>query len=161
MGKIGSLLLRLFVSRPSMLIINTIGILFSLFCLKSIIPMIFGHYSDADLHAITTTLNGIAGMFVALGVLYEERETILKIAKTKPNDRDEHLNHVAHEDGLGLLVLGLFMEILTISLEIPNKILDTSGVEAIMMISCCIMVAIALFIQGDLTKDYIKTYFKK
>ena len=158
---IGSILLKGFVSRPSMLIINTIGLLFCVYCFKAIVPMLWAGYTPADLEAMLKTLNGIAGMFVALGVLYEERETILHISKAKPKQRDTYLNIVAHEDGLGLLVIGLFMEILTISIEIPNKILDTSRVEYGLLVTCSLFVLFAMTIQFDLTKDYIKTYFKK
>jgi hypothetical protein len=161
MKKIGSVLLRGFVSRPSMILINTIGMLFCLYCFTAIMPMLWHGYNKEDLEAMITTLNGIAGMFVALGVLYEERETILHIAKAKPIYFDGYLNTVAHENGLGLLVIGLFMEILTVSLEIPNKILDTSNVEYGMLVACCLMVLGAIAIQFDLAKDYIKTYFKK
>jgi hypothetical protein len=161
MRKIGSILLHGFVSRPSMILINTIGMLFCVYCFTSIVPMLWYGYNKEDLEVMITTLNGIAGMFVALGVLYEERETILHIAKAKPKYFDGYLNTVAHEDGLGLLVIGLFMEILTVSLEIPNKILDTSNVEYGMLVACCLMVLGAIAIQFDLAIDYIKTYFKK
>lgn len=81
MKNIGSILLRGFVSRPSMILINTVGMLFCLYCFSAILPMLVHGYNKEDLEAMITTLNGIAGMFVALGVLYEERETILHIAK--------------------------------------------------------------------------------
>lgn len=161
MKNIGSILLRGFVSRPSMILINTVGMLFCLYCFSAILPMLLHGYNKEDLEAMLKTLNGIAGMFVALGVLYEERETILHIAKATPKNRDQYLNIVAHEDGLGLLVIGLFMEILTISVEIPNRILDTSNVEYGLIVACCLMVLGAVTIQFDLAKDYVKTYFKK
>lgn len=160
MKKIGSLFLRGFVSRPSMITINTIGLLFCLYCFSAIMPMLMHGYNKDDLEAMITTLNGIAGMFVALGVLYEERGTILHIAKAKHGKHDEYLNIVAHEDGLGLLVIGLFMEILTVCLEIPNRILDTSHVEYGLLVVTCLMVIGAICIQFDLAKDYFKTYFK-
>jgi hypothetical protein len=114
-----------------------------------------------EVHSVTTTLNGIAGMFVALGVLYEERADILKLTNAVETHREHYLNHVAHSDGMGLLVLGLFIEILTISIEIPNKILDTSHVETGLLIASFIMVVIAVIIQLGLTKDFIKTYIKQ
>jgi len=69
MKNIGSILLRGFVSRPSMILINTVGMLFCLYCFSAILPMLVHGYNKEDLEAMITTLNGIAGMFVALGAI--------------------------------------------------------------------------------------------
>ena len=144
-----------------MLIINITGLLYCVWCLFGIFPMFSRSLSPEEIHSITTTLNGIAGMFVALGVLYEERADILKLTNAAETHREHYLNHVAHSDGMGLLVLGLFIEILTISIEIPNKILDTSHVETGLLIASLVMVVLAIIIQLGLTKDFIKTYIKQ
>jgi len=156
-----SLLLKAFISRPGMLLINVSGLFYCIWCLIGIYPMFHRVLTPEEVHSVTTTLNGIAGMFVALGVLYEERADILKLTNAVETHREHYLNHVAHSDGMGLLVLGLFIEILTISIEIPNKILDTSHVETGLLIASFIMVVIAVIIQLGLTKDFIKTYIKQ
>lgn len=124
-------------------------------------PMLI-HYTPEMLEKIVSGLEGIATIFVALGVFYECREDIMeKILKCKLRPYDHYLNIVAYEDGIGLLVIGLFMEILTISIKTPNDILDTRSVEYILLIICMVLVVISIFIQFDLFKDYLKTYFTK
>jgi uncharacterized membrane protein len=156
-----SFLLKSFVSRPGVILINLAGLFYCIWCLIGIFPIFTRQLTDVEMHTITTTLNGIAGMFVALGVLYEEREDIMKLAHGEHSTKQHYLNHVAHNDGMGLLVLGLFIEILTISIEIPNKILNTSHIEKGLLIASFIMVALALLIQLSLTIDFLKTYIKK
>jgi Flp pilus assembly pilin Flp len=153
------LLLQALMSRTAVIILNTLGIIYCTSLLLKIFPSIHG-YAGHIYEGVITALNGIATVFVALGVVYEERETILhKIAKSTPRPYDDYLNNVAHEDGLGLLVLGLFVEIMTISIETPNKFLDTSGVEYTLLLTSFGLIAISIIIQFDLLKDYAKTYF--
>lgn len=131
-----------------------------LFCIRCVYIMAPNIWAGTMIDEITKTLNGIATMFVALGVLLEERETILKMSKAKLIDNDPYLNCVAHENGLGLLLLGLFMEISTILIEVPNKICNTDHIEKWLFLGTVGMVILSILIMLDLVKDYVKTYFK-
>jgi hypothetical protein len=62
---------------------------------------------------------------------------------------------------MGLLLLGLFMEIVTLMIYVPNKLIDTSGVELYLFYSCFFFLIISMLVELDLIKDYIKTYFWK
>lgn len=152
------------IARFSFILINLLTFIFSIYCLiylfgfvkiydKSMNPEIIDQMSD--------TLNSVAGVLVALGVLMECRATIQKITKTKNNSLQEHLNEVAEHNGIGLLLLGLFMEIATALIYVPNKLIDTSGIELYLFYSCFLFIFVSMLVEIDLIKDYIKTYFGK
>lgn len=112
---------------------------------------------------MSDTLNSVAGVLVALGVLMESRVTIQKMikAKIKNEHLQEYINEIAEHNGMGLLLLGLFMEIVTLVIYVPNKLIDTSGVELYLFYSCFFFLIISMLVELDLIKDYIKTYFWK
>lgn len=112
---------------------------------------------------MSDTLNSVAGVLVALGVLMESRVTIQKMikAKIKNEHLQEYINEIAEHNGMGLLLLGLFMEIVTLVIYVPNRLIDTSGVELYLFYSCFFFLIISMLVELDLIKDYIKTYFWK
>jgi len=112
---------------------------------------------------MSDTLNSVAGVLVALGVLMECRMTIQKMTKKKIKDVhiEEYLNEVAEHNGIGLLLLGLFMEIVTLMIYVPNKLIDTSGIELYLFYSCFFFLIVSMLVEIDLMKDYFKTYFWK
>jgi hypothetical protein len=112
---------------------------------------------------MSDTLNSVAGVLVALGVLMESRVTIQKMIKAKIKDEhlQEYINEIAEHNGMGLLLLGLFMEIVTLVIYVPNRLIDTSGVELYLFYSCFFFLIISMLVELDLIKDYIKTYFWK
>ena len=131
-----------------------------IFCIRCVYMISPNILNGTMIDEVTKTLNGIATMFVALGVLLEERETILRMSKAELIDNDPYLNCVAHENGLGLLLLGLFMEILTILIEVPNSICNTDHIEKWLFLGTVGLVILSCLIMMDLIKDYVKTYFK-
>ena len=154
-------ILKILMSRPGIIVLNVLGMLFCFNILKNIYPSIIHHSGHTD-EGVIKAMDGIATFFVLFGVVMEERETILqKIAKVLPKPVDHYLNEVAHEDGLGLLCLGLVIELANIAIETPNEILDTRSVDFGLIIVSITMIALSIVIQFDLFKDYIKTYFKK
>ncbi len=154
-------ILKLLMSRPAIIIMNLLGMLFCFNILKNIFPHIINYSGHAD-EGVLKAMDGIATFFVLFGVVMEERETILqKIAKVLPKPVDHYLNEVAHEDGLGLLCLGLVIELVNIAIETPNEILDTRGVDYGLILVSVTMIGLSIIIQFDLFKDYLKTYFKR
>lgn len=154
-------ILKMLMSRPAIIIMNVLGMLFCFNIIMHIYPSIINYSGHAD-EGVLKAMDGIATFFVLFGVVMEERETILqKIAKVLPKPVDHYLNEVAHEDGLGLLCLGLVVEMLNIAIETPNSILDTRSVDYGLIIVSMIMIGLSIIIQFDLFKDYVKTYFKK
>lgn len=160
--KLVSLMLRFIVRRSVFILLNVVTLVFSLYCLKGMSGFIhfFSKMSPEEIDHMNEILDGIAGVFVAIGVLMEERETILKISGAKPRSNDEYLNEVAHHNGMGLLLIGLFMELISLMIESPKNIVNTSGIEMYLYIIGFIVIVIAALIKVDFIKDYIKTYFK-
>jgi hypothetical protein len=110
-------------------------------------------------------IDGIGGILVAAGVFLEERSTLRAMAfhgKTNPeasSHTQEYLNEIAHQNGMGILLVGLFMEIGTLLLRFPNSLLDTNQREKYIFAVCLLLSLVSLFILFDFLKDYIKTYF--
>ena len=143
--------------------LNVITFTFSFYCLKGLLQFmhVFSSMSEQEVDQMSETLNGIAGVLVAIGVLMEERETIQKMAKLNVRPVDEYLNEIAHHNGLGLLLIGLFMEIITLLIEAPKTIINTSGFEIYLFGFCFLLVIFSMLVEIDFVKDYIKSYFKQ
>lgn len=160
--KVVNVLLSLITKRAVFIILIASTFIFSIYCLKGLFQFIhfFSQMSEQEIDQMSETLNGIAGVLVAMGVLLEERETIQKMANIIEKPYDSYLNLVAHHNGLGLLLIGLFMEIITLLIEAPKTIINTSGVEVYLFCFCFLLVIFSMMVELDFIKDYIKTYFK-
>ena len=158
-----NVLLSLITKRFVFIVIIIVTFTFSFYCLKGLFQFMhgFSSMSEQEIDQMSETLNGIAGVLVAIGVLLEERETIQKMANIAVKPIDEHLNEVAHHNGLGLLLLGLFMEIITLLIEAPKTIINTEGFEIYLFGFCFLLVIFSMMIEIDFVKDYVKSYFKK
>lgn len=121
----------------------------------------FSSMPATDIEDMSETLNGIAGTLVAMGVLLEERGTIQKMAGVNPRPVDEYLNEVAHHNGLGLLLIGLFMEIVTLLIDSPKSVVNTDGIEIYLFGFCFLLVVLSMFVEIDFLKDYTRSYFRK
>jgi hypothetical protein len=121
--------------------------------------------SDAALDEMEDLIDGLAGILVAAGVFFEERETIRNISAHKTaetNFTQTYLNEVAHHNGMGILLVGLFMEIGTLVIRLPERIITvTHAVENYIFAACFLLSLLAFVIMFDFLKDYIKTYILK
>jgi hypothetical protein len=123
--------------------------------------------TDAMLEDMEGLIDGVGGILVAAGVFLEERETLRKmahrvgerIAAEETSHTQEYLNEIAHQNGMGLLLVGLFMEIGTLLVKMPSKFLDTNQNEKYIFAACLLLTGVSLFILFDFLKDYCKTYF--
>ncbi len=148
--------------RPLLILLNLVTFLFSFYCLKQLIGFLHGYSVSVEIDTVdemNDVLNGIAGVLIAFGVLLESRHIIIKMAKGDSKPVDEFLNEVAEHNGLGLLLVGLFMEIITLMIELPNTIIDTSGLEIYLFYGCFFLIGISMLVELDFIKDYIKSYF--
>jgi hypothetical protein len=118
--------------------------------------------TDAALDEVEELIDGLAGILVAAGVFFEERETIRKINahKEETNPSEIYLNEVAHHNGMGILLLGLFMEIGTQAIRLPERLISINHtIEKYIFAACFLMSVISLVIIFDFLKDYLKTFF--
>lgn len=161
--KLLNIILSLIIKRSFFILINLFTFIFSFYCLKFLFSFIHSHSNlDAALNEqMNDTLNGVAGILVALGVLMESRIVIMKMIKNEITSTEEHINEIAEHNGMGLLLIGLFMEIITLMIDVPDNLIDTRGIEIYLFYACFVFIAISMMIEIDLIKDYLKTYFKK
>lgn len=158
--------LNLITKRFSFILINLLTFVFSIYCLQYLFSFVTVYsvtMNPETIDQMSDTLNSVAGMLVALGVLMEVRATIHKMTKYKAKNEplEEYLNEVAEHNGIGLLLIGLFMEIVTLLIYVPNKLIDTTGIEIYLFYSCFVFIVISMLVELDLIKDYFKTYFYK
>lgn len=71
-------------------------------------------------------------MLMALGLLMGLREDMMKMGEIGVNVLQGYLNDLAKRFGVGLLLIGVFMEIITILILLPNAVINTSGVELLL-----------------------------
>lgn len=160
--KVVNFLLAVITKRIVFMGLIVVTFTFSFYCLKGLLQFmhVFSSMNETEIDQMSETLNGIAGVLVAIGVLLEERETIQKMANIEITEIDTHLNEVAHHNGLGLLLLGLFMEIITLLIEAPKSIINTGGLEIYLFGFCFLLVVLSMLIEIDFIKDYTKSFFK-
>ncbi len=151
------------IGRWFFILMNLIAIAFDVYCIRFMIEVMMrggDHATDHGFEEINVTLNGIGGVLIALGVLMESRITIMKMTEKPIDDLQHHLNESAEYCGMGLLLIGLFVEIFAVFIEVPNAVVNTKGIE-IYLYSCCIfLIIISLIIEYAYIKDTIKSYFK-
>ena len=185
-NRILTFLMKGIIGRWFFIILNLITMIFELYCIKfiiyeimksntkeiatskSVISSFMNKLLSGDkeiaIHGvehINITLNGIGAVLISLGVLMESRETITRMTKTKMNELQEYLNDSAEYCGMGLLLVGLFIEIFAVIIEVPNNLVNTVGIENYLYSVCVILIILSIIIKGSFIKDYLLTYFNK
>jgi hypothetical protein len=97
------------------------------------IPMLF--QTTQNVTELEEMVDGIATIFVAYGVALEERSSLMHIFHLYParfSPRQEFTDHICHSYGLSLLLLGLFMELAVQLVKIPDRVINTQGIEWLM-----------------------------
>lgn len=149
-------------------------ILFAVLMFVASIPMVleqmfilWEHWStpptDKMIDDMENLIDGFAGVMVAAGVYMEEREAIREIALGEPENipLQHYLNEVSLHNGMGILMMGLFMEVGTLVLEMPERLVNTDGIEKHIFGICLTLSVLSLIILLDFVIDYVSTYFKK
>jgi hypothetical protein len=119
------------------------------------------HPGHEALQEMEGLIDGLAGILVAGGVFFESRETLRNMALRKKEEADPvqiALNQVAHHNGMGMLLVGLFMEIGTALTGLPKRVFDISGLERGIFGVCFALSLGALIIMLDFVKDFARTY---
>jgi hypothetical protein len=79
-------------------------------------------------------LDGIAIIYIALGVALEERDSLMKFFGLYPkcfSNQEEIVDRNCHFYGLLILIAGLLMEMSVELVKIPNRVLNTEGIESL------------------------------
>ncbi len=78
-----------------------------------------------------TTL-GIGVILIGWGVALEERQSLRELfhlAGGADEERQMAIDHDCHGVGVGALLLGLFSEVAIECIKLPNRVVNTSGIE--------------------------------
>jgi hypothetical protein len=121
------------------------------------------HPSHDQINEMERLVEGLAGILVAGGVFLESRETLRNMALRKKEETDPTqlaLNEVAHHNGMGMLLVGLFMEIGTAMTGLPKRVFDFSGLERGIFAVCLALSIGAFIIMLDFVKDFTRTYWR-
>lgn len=118
----------------------------------------------ALLHEAEGIVDGLAGVLVAAGVFLESRDTLRRIAfpTAPPMDTVEaRISEISAQNGMGILLVGLLMEVGTLLIGLPRRVLDTHGVERLVFGACALLSVVTLVILYDFIVDALLTYRMK
>lgn len=157
----------LIVSRPALMILASIFVVALVAMGLEQISFLRGVWRDGlpghdHIQDMEHVIDGIAGMLVAGGVFFESREPLRNMALRKKHETlpiEGMVNEVAHHNGMGLLLVGLFMEIGTAFIGLPKRVIDTSGLETAVFGLCLFFTVVAVIILVDFVKDFARSYF--
>jgi len=119
-------------SRPSIILFNLIIAAIAVLTVYHGVRLVATPANDFN--EIEELLDGVGTILIAYGVAIEERASLLKFFKLCPlhEDVEERFdNRTCHFYGLMLLILGLLMETTVQAVKLPNRILNTDGLEGV------------------------------
>ena len=101
-----------------------------------------GHHS----HEAAEIVIGIGVIMIGWGVALEERKAFRDVFKVPddPGHVQEHIDHSCHYYGLGQLVLGLFAEICVEAIKLPDRIINTSRIEPLVLGLSLLLIGLGL-----------------
>ena len=105
-------------------------------------------------HEAEEIISGVGVILIAWGVALEERHKLREVfglvpEHTKNADEKVHVSHEevldesCHRYGLGQLLLGLFVEVGVECVRVPDRIINTDGIESEVLLFCGFMLAVA------------------
>lgn len=115
-------------------------------------------YTGGESKEAEGIVDGLAGVLVAAGVFLEGREILRKMGGAAEDTVEARLNEVAAQNGMGILIVALLMEIGTLLIGLPPRVLDTHGSERGIFGGCALLSLLTLAILYDFVKDYLLTY---
>lgn len=132
MSRLVSSLARPLSGRVAIVVFNLAIMAIAIDILWDMLPLVLNAADDID--ELERVSDGLGTILIAYGVLAEERESLMKFARLYPamlSPMQERLDHLCHGYGMCFLVIGLFMEMGVQLVKIPDAILDTQGLEAL------------------------------
>jgi hypothetical protein len=104
------------------------------------------HYEEA-----VELWDGYATILLGLGVVLEERSTLRKILKANWSEQrrrtEVFVEEVCHDYGVLLVVLGVVIELFAWLVKIPNEVLDSSGIEFVLLNIAAVAATIGAVLQ--------------
>jgi uncharacterized membrane protein len=135
----------LLLNRYTLALFNLLLVTIIVFALWDLVKLLLS--TEKDMEEMVTIMSGIGAIMVSYGIVLEERESLMQIFKCYPkyqNEKEAAVDEIAHDGGIVLLVLGLFVEITAQFVEIPDRIINTDGLETVIFVIGCILLAITI-----------------
>ncbi|EPR33156.1 hypothetical protein dsat_0597 [Alkalidesulfovibrio alkalitolerans DSM 16529] len=152
MSRLVSFLARPFSGRSAIVLFNLAIMAIAFDILWDMVPLVLSAADDID--ELERVSDGLGTILIAYGVLAEERESLMKFARLYPamlSPVQERLDHLSHGYGMCFLVIGLFMEMGVQLVKIPDAILDTQGLEALIFGVNAFFIALTLALMTRFT----------
>ena len=130
MNALRDMLRRIAASRWLLLATNVVIVVITI---DSMIDMMaLATDTISNLNELENTSDAVATIYIAYGVAAEERASLMSFSGVYPalhTPSQDILDHASHYYGLSLLVIGLFMEIGVQLIKLPDRIINTAGIE--------------------------------
>jgi hypothetical protein len=104
---------------------------------------------ESNLHEIREAVElweGFGTIILGMGVALEERDGLKKIAGYHDH-APSFVDHVCHDYGVLFAVLGVIIEAFAWLVKIPNEVLNTEGIEFILLQVAAVVSVIAVILQ--------------
>ena len=123
-------LVHLLSGRFSIALINLLLLASGINAVRTMLPLL--NNAANDITTLEHISEGYGTILIAFGVAAEERESLMRFFGLYPRFQSalqSAVDHVCHDFGLSLLLLGLFMELGVQAIKLPNEIVNTDGLE--------------------------------
>ena len=104
-----------------------------------------GHYGHDHFNEAAELWYGFGVVILGFGVLLEEFKAVKLIFK-RPLKPDSALDHACHDYGVLLVIAGVLIEIFAWLIKIPNDVLDTEGVEFVLLQMAAVTACVSIFL---------------
>ncbi|SDO24964.1 hypothetical protein SAMN05216360_117103 [Methylobacterium phyllostachyos] len=132
------MLAKLLLNRWSIIVFNVIiGLPLTLALIEIVSLLWFSGYQDhSSIHEAGHLTEGMGVVLIGWGVVLEERHGVADLLGGAPRANPAYeaaIDSLCHQAGLSLLVLGLIAEIFVQCVEIPDHIINTDGIERVVL----------------------------
>ena len=133
-------------------LINLLLLASGINALRTMLPLL--NNAANDILVLEHISEGYGTILIAFGVATEERESLMRFFGLYPrhqNPLQTAVDHVCHDFGLSLLLLGLFMELGVQAIKLPNEIVNTDGLEHLIFGATAALMALTSWVLARFT----------
>lgn len=140
---------KLLLNRWSIVVLNAIIALPLILAVVEIASLLWwsGYFDHGAIREAGHLIEGMGVVLIGWGVVLEERHGVAQLLGGASSDDPAHegaLDTLCHHAGLAQLVLGLFAEILVQCVQIPDHIINTDGIERVVLTGGDALLALGL-----------------
>lgn len=103
---------------------------------------LLGNMKEVD--DMSKVMCGTGSTIVSYGIVLEERKSLMSIFQCYPalkSKKETMVDSICSDDGIVLMVIGLFIEVTQQLIEIPNDVVNTKGKESIIFaVGFCLLI---------------------